>query len=59
MNSGYLNKYYEVLDLDPEASLLEVQKTYRRLKELYSADSPVTAPRHTTGLMTKGGAAPK
>ena len=38
------NKYFELLEVSPGASLPEVRKAYRHLKELYSTDSIATLP---------------
>jgi len=37
-------KYFEVLELDPEASMTEVRNAYARLKRLYSTDSIAITP---------------
>ena len=37
-------QYYDVLELSPGASIIEIIKAYKSLKELYSVDSIVTAP---------------
>ncbi len=37
-------KYYEILELDPGASFLEVKNAYAHLKKLYSSESQVLSP---------------
>jgi hypothetical protein len=37
-------KYYDVLELDQDASFPEIRRAYLDLKELYSSDSIVTSP---------------
>jgi curved DNA-binding protein CbpA len=37
-------KYFEILELRPEASLDEIKNSYMRLKKLYASDSMVLAP---------------
>jgi lipopolysaccharide export system ATP-binding protein len=37
-------KYLEILELDPDASLAEIKKSYLHLKRLYSSDSIVMSP---------------
>lgn len=44
MNKEEYSKYFEILELTPDASLSEVRKAYLHLKELYSKESIVTLP---------------
>lgn len=44
MSRKNLKRYFEILELSPDASLFEVKKAYHRLKKLYSTDSIVIAP---------------
>jgi len=44
MNREDYNKYFEILELPPDASLEEVRKAYLHLKDLYSKGSIVTLP---------------
>ena len=37
-------KYFDILEISPEATLLEIQSAYSRLKKLYSTDSVVISP---------------
>lgn len=37
-------KYFEILELNPDASMLEIKNAYIRLKKLYSSDSIVISP---------------
>ena len=37
-------KYFEILELDPDASTLEIKSAYLRLRKLYSSDSIVISP---------------
>lgn len=37
-------RYFDVLELSPDSSLLEIKNAYMRLKRLYSADSIVMSP---------------
>ncbi len=39
MNQKEYNKYYEILELSPDASLQEIKSAYKRLKKKYSAES--------------------
>ncbi|MCP4104661.1 MAG: DnaJ domain-containing protein [Desulfobacteraceae bacterium] len=39
MNQKEHNKYYEILELSPDASLQEIKNAYKRLKKKYSAES--------------------
>ena len=39
-----LKKYYDVLEISPDASVLEIRNAYLRLKKLYSTDSVVMSP---------------
>jgi curved DNA-binding protein CbpA len=39
-----LKEYFEILELNPEASLAEIRNAYVRLKRLYSTDSMVITP---------------
>jgi curved DNA-binding protein CbpA len=39
-----LKKYYDVLEISPDASELEIRNAYMRLKKLYSTDSVVISP---------------
>jgi curved DNA-binding protein CbpA len=44
MTRDDLKKYFEVLELSPDASLRDVKNAYLRLKKVYSGDSIVLAP---------------
>ena len=44
MNREDYRPYFEILELPPDASLLEVRKAYQALKELYTAGSMATLP---------------
>ena len=44
MSREEYKKYFDVLELGPDASLLEVRNAYARLKKLYSADSEMLSP---------------
>ncbi len=44
MTKKELKKYFDVLEISPEATLLEIQSAYSRLKKLYSTDSVVISP---------------
>ena len=44
MSHEEYNKYFEILELTPNASLPEVRKAYLALKDLYSTASIVTVP---------------
>jgi len=39
-----LKKYFDILEISPEATLLEIRSAYFRLKKLYSTDSVVISP---------------
>lgn len=41
MDEENLNKYYETLELNPNASFSEIKSAYFHLKKLYSSQSPV------------------
>jgi len=44
MNREESKKYFDALELPPDASLTEVRKAYLHLKDLYSKESIVTLP---------------
>jgi hypothetical protein len=44
MSREAYKKYFDVLELNPDASLLEIRNAYLRLKKLYSSDSEVISP---------------
>jgi lipopolysaccharide export system ATP-binding protein len=44
MSRAEYQRYLETLELDPDASLAEIKKSYLHLKRLYSTDSIVIAP---------------
>ncbi len=44
MTDKKLKKYYDVLEISPDASVLEIRNAYLRLKKLYSTDSVVMSP---------------
>jgi len=44
MNREGYKKYFDILELSPDASLTEVRKAYLHLKDLYSKESIVTLP---------------
>lgn len=44
MSRKNLKEYFEILELDSEASLAEIENAYVRLKRLYSTDSMVITP---------------
>ena len=44
MSRAEYQNYLEILELDPDASLAEIKKSYLHLKRLYSTDSIVIAP---------------
>jgi hypothetical protein len=41
MDEDNLNKYYETLELKPDASFSEIKSAYFHLKRLYSSQSPI------------------
>jgi len=44
MTKKELKKYFDILEVSPEATLLEIKSAYSRLKKLYSTDSVVISP---------------
>ncbi|MGB8951620.1 MAG: helix-turn-helix domain-containing protein [Candidatus Aminicenantales bacterium] len=44
MSQENIKKYFEILELSPNASLQEIKNAYMRLEKLYSSDSIVLAP---------------
>jgi curved DNA-binding protein CbpA len=44
MSAENYNRYFDILELRPDASLSEIRNAYLHLKELYSSDSIVTVP---------------
>ena len=44
MSREELKSYFEILEVSPDASVLEIKNAYLRLKKLYSSDSRVIAP---------------
>jgi curved DNA-binding protein CbpA len=44
MSREAYKKYFDVLELNPDVSLLEIRNAYIRLKKLYSSDSEVISP---------------
>ncbi len=44
MSRDEYKKYFDILELSPDASLLEIRSAYMRLKKLYSSDSEVISP---------------
>ena len=41
MNKSLIDKtYYEILDIEPSASIADVERAYKKAKETYSPDSP-------------------
>jgi len=44
MSDKELKKYYEILEISPDAKILEIRNAYNRLKKLYSTDSVVISP---------------
>ena len=43
MNRSDNNKYYEILELTPDASLTEIKNSYQHLKKLYSSKTGVSS----------------
>ncbi len=39
-----LKKYFEILEISPDATIMEIRNAYNRLKKLYSTDSVVISP---------------
>jgi len=39
-----LKKYFEILEISPDSTILEIRNAYNRLKKLYSTDSVVISP---------------
>lgn len=44
MSKEELKDYFEILEVSPDASVLEIKNAYLRLKKLYSSDPTVIAP---------------
>ncbi|MDH4258416.1 MAG: helix-turn-helix domain-containing protein [Candidatus Aminicenantes bacterium] len=44
MTKKELKKYFDILEISPEATLMEIRSAYSRLKKLYSTDSVVISP---------------
>jgi flagellar biosynthesis protein FlhG len=44
MSKEELKKYFETLEISPDATILEIRNAYNRLKKLYSTDSVVISP---------------
>lgn len=44
MSKKELKKYFETLEISPDATILEIRNAYNRLKKLYSTDSVVISP---------------
>lgn len=44
MSDKERKKYFDVLEISPDASILEIKNAYMRLKKLYSSDSVVLSP---------------
>lgn len=44
MSREEYKKYFEILEISPEASLLEIKNAYIRLKKLYSTQSVIITP---------------
>jgi len=44
MSREAYKKYFDVLELNPDVSLLEIRNAYIRLKKLYSSDSEILSP---------------
>ncbi len=43
MKKEEINKYFEILELEPGASLEDIKNSYKHLKQLYSSESPLFA----------------
>jgi cytoskeleton protein RodZ len=39
-----LKKYFEILEISPDSTIMEIRNAYNRLKKLYSTDSVVISP---------------
>ncbi len=44
MSKKELEKYFEILEISPDATIMEIRNAYNRLKKLYSTDSVVISP---------------
>jgi flagellar biosynthesis protein FlhG len=44
MSNKELKKYFETLEISPDATIQEIRNAYNRLKKLYSTDSVVISP---------------
>jgi cytoskeleton protein RodZ len=44
MSKKELKKYFEILEISPDSTILEIRNAYNRLKKLYSTDSVVISP---------------
>ena len=44
MSKKELEKYFETLEISPDATITEIRNAYNRLKKLYSTDSVVISP---------------
>jgi flagellar biosynthesis protein FlhG len=44
MSDKELKKYFDILEISPDSSILEIRNAYMRLKKLYSSDSVVLSP---------------
>lgn len=44
MSKKELKKYFEILEISPGSTILEIRNAYNRLKKLYSTDSVVISP---------------